>query len=311
MYHVKILPDEYWCGFRGRLQQLNVYRDATKTSSALRTEFTQLHKENQLDIGLLLAASLNMSKVDFWRNHNFSTSLFAPVRSQGAYSRCPRLRPSLQFLRYSSTPRIGALCPDCIEEDKFFWGFSYWRRTHQIPGIGLCPKHASPLYLISSRDVFDHSPSMTSDAVAAWSHTTYAQFAVLSRYAEIAISLLDQHCGYKKNERVTAEKIGFHISETHAIPASELANEIRAMFPAVWLGTHYPALLDPDVWPLNSSTTGIGLIPIILVMAILFDTAENALAYWDSYKRVPLWPSAYGSIDETDMPADEEEAISV
>jgi len=37
------------------------------------------------------------------------------------------------------------LCADCAREDMWFWGFSYWRRSHQVVGVVLCPKHGCAL----------------------------------------------------------------------------------------------------------------------------------------------------------------------
>ena len=38
------------------------------------------------------------------------------------------------------------LCPKCILEDKKVLGFSYWRRSHQLPSIAHCQAHQEPLF---------------------------------------------------------------------------------------------------------------------------------------------------------------------
>jgi hypothetical protein len=40
------------------------------------------------------------------------------------------------FLRY---------CPECASEDFNRWGETYWRRTHQLPGVLMCTKHEALL----------------------------------------------------------------------------------------------------------------------------------------------------------------------
>lgn len=36
-------------------------------------------------------------------------------------------------------------CEKCIEEDRLEFGTAYWHRTHQLPGVIVCPRHGIPL----------------------------------------------------------------------------------------------------------------------------------------------------------------------
>jgi len=40
-----------------------------------------------------------------------------------------------------------AYCQSCVREDLNVHGFSYWRRTHQLPSVRVCPWHHEPLHL--------------------------------------------------------------------------------------------------------------------------------------------------------------------
>ena len=42
----------------------------------------------------------------------------------------------------STGRRTASFCPECVREDEGFWGFSYWRRCHQLPGRQWCDKHS-------------------------------------------------------------------------------------------------------------------------------------------------------------------------
>lgn len=42
---------------------------------------------------------------------------------------------NFRYLRY---------CPACLEDDKKFMGESYWHRSHQLPGVLICPFHQIP-----------------------------------------------------------------------------------------------------------------------------------------------------------------------
>lgn len=39
------------------------------------------------------------------------------------------------------------LCPQCVKEDIPYWGFSYWRKSHQFRGVVFCSKHEVGLHV--------------------------------------------------------------------------------------------------------------------------------------------------------------------
>lgn len=40
------------------------------------------------------------------------------------------------------------LCDACISEDRLHFGYAYWHRAHQLPGVWICHKHSLPLQSI-------------------------------------------------------------------------------------------------------------------------------------------------------------------
>ena len=40
-----------------------------------------------------------------------------------------------------ASPVFLRLCLGCIEDDRRVWGCAYWHRTHQLPGVIVCPRH--------------------------------------------------------------------------------------------------------------------------------------------------------------------------
>lgn len=40
-------------------------------------------------------------------------------------------------------------CPDCMRDDAAAHGIAYWHRTHQFPGVWICPQHGSHLTVAS------------------------------------------------------------------------------------------------------------------------------------------------------------------
>lgn len=48
----------------------------------------------------------------------------------------PKSPPSPQYLRF---------CPDCAKRDRRYYGETWWRRQHQLPGVLVCPIDGIPL----------------------------------------------------------------------------------------------------------------------------------------------------------------------
>ncbi len=42
-------------------------------------------------------------------------------------------------------------CPDCIKEDLSQFGWAYWHRSHQLPGVWTCLRHNRPLQLCAQK----------------------------------------------------------------------------------------------------------------------------------------------------------------
>ncbi|MFB7140796.1 TnsD family Tn7-like transposition protein [Gottfriedia sp. NPDC056225] len=100
--------------------------------------------------------------------------------------------PPPTYLRY---------CPICLNEDEATVGETYWRRSHQLPGVTVCVKHAYPLhdsqvlyghrshepYVAATFDVCDGGPSfIPSTAKSEW---------LVTRIAQESVKLLANHQG--------------------------------------------------------------------------------------------------------------------
>ena len=48
--------------------------------------------------------------------------------------------PDANDTRY--IPCVLRYCPSCVREDRMRYGERYWHRTHQLPGVYLCPEHS-------------------------------------------------------------------------------------------------------------------------------------------------------------------------
>mgnify|MGYP001176438490 CR=1 FL=1 len=86
---------------------------------------------------------------------------FLPFKSQELASNaiaCMR-GPSLGSLKFQLgllTSRFRAhlplkACPECIRRDTARFAVAYWHRSHQLPGVWLCPEHGTALHEASQR----------------------------------------------------------------------------------------------------------------------------------------------------------------
>lgn len=46
----------------------------------------------------------------------------------------------------NSQPHVWRICGDCIAQDLKTFGVAYWHRTHQLPGVAVCPVHGEQLH---------------------------------------------------------------------------------------------------------------------------------------------------------------------
>jgi len=101
-------------------------------------------------------------------------------------------RLSAVFSNASSAVRNRQFCVRCVQQDLSTYGFSYWRRSHHLPGSWTCPTHQSALYVteipstgrkannralpheVIGRPLFDGKASAALDAVVktslGWLH---------------------------------------------------------------------------------------------------------------------------------------------
>jgi len=98
-----------------------------------------------------LERALGMSVTDFACRHTLlpfycAVSQQSTVVSGGFRSASPDL------LRVNANRKhlFARFCPLCALCDQASFGFSYWRRIHQLPGIERCIEHGGPLRIVAS-----------------------------------------------------------------------------------------------------------------------------------------------------------------
>lgn len=193
MISPKALPDELAQGLLIRAQLLTL-GSPTDTLAALAARAAPA-----IDLGRkcawaeLLAGASGISFGPFCSGHTLM-----PFRS--AVRRAPdcvefgAMDDALQSYSIGAPIRTGDvlnLCPECVAEDLAFWGFSYWRRSHQLPGCVLCAKHQVALHrvLLTESRVLPHRVVDQSSALDPLVVHSAKTNLVIQRYAEISLAL--------------------------------------------------------------------------------------------------------------------------
>lgn len=183
-------------------------------------------------------------------------------------------------------------CLDCVKEDIASNSFSYWRRSHQLPGVFWCLKHKCQLFnsKIGNR-TFDHMPHLEMDGCHIFSEAEFSEVLanpVIQRYVDIMLAVLDA-------ERPTPFiQASFRMSELlkrHQLRIGKkgqqmtLTEKILEQVPMHWLRMIYPDISRRSTGEYFNPIDNLALGPAadqsyILALAVLFDSSDEALDYW-------------------------------
>lgn len=87
----------------------------------------------------------------------------------------------------------GFICAHCIQEDLGFWGGSYWRRSHQLPGTYFCGKHGTALHK-ANRGYAELMPP--NEAIDDWEllpvYPEIAESETVREFVELTNTTLDE-----------------------------------------------------------------------------------------------------------------------
>ncbi|WP_374522545.1 TniQ family protein [Hydrogenophaga sp.] len=288
----KILPDELLLSYRGRLMALNGTTNVTEianlTAWALRVDTSVVPGPVQLLVESL-ARFNDLSVAELVQNHTCAATLALPT-APAEYLYTSGMPTALTGrLMFSVGHTQFQFCPDCVREDLQAHYFSYWRRSHQLPGRHLCPVHRTPLLGVSQRGALTSTPDQ---------HLGEAEFApeellaaeASSVMVQRALALLDWavQSGIFIDRARLAEVLGSRwsmLAQERSVAATDAAlhNYILEQFPLVWLR----AWISPqklEAGPIRSFVrqliwTDLGhltLLEVMVAAVALFDTDEAA-----------------------------------
>lgn len=197
---------------------------------------------------------------------------------------------------------VAYFCPACIAEDQTSLGFSYWRRTHQLPGCCTCAEHGVPLVAVKNKWAFLKAPAhylehQTSQSLAP---SDWHAHPLVQRFQAIAAALMGRN--QPLNSAVVRQVLhrrgqerGFHVTSGE-VRRPLLSDLVRRSFPRAWLAEVFPVVLQSPKGELLNQLDGVfffskgasSVEAAFIALAVLFDTPEEALRELERHEAKPL-----------------------
>lgn len=155
----ELLPEEMLAGYVGRVARLNEISQQ-RLWRHLHEHETLAGKPGHLRTWVHALATAYPLDADALAGNHTLIPLLMVLRPQSSSMRMadPKSAAALHQCETALPDRGPRLCQACVEEDLGFWGFSYWRRNHQVRGVDCCPKHGVPLHQVDNPDALAMFP---------------------------------------------------------------------------------------------------------------------------------------------------------
>jgi hypothetical protein len=299
----KIHQDEFILGYFGRIRILNLFPSIKWLKDVLLDD-VHFSGASLADYPVVNAITrmADIPVQQFVLNHSLLPLHLSFPRKNGNVNHGDPSR--LDLIEYFGTmvwqKSEAGFCLDCVKEDTEQLGYTYWRRSHQLPGIHGCLKHGAQLAYNSNRkNAFDNVPSDVVECYYKFSEQEFKEISenpIIKRYSDVLNELLSsdrpmhfisvQH-RFEKLFRKHKFLGSHHWSETGEF----LSDWILDRIPSFWASAQYPVInYRSDPWAFNAiDSVGSGTSNsqvYALVLAALFDSSDEAINYWYSRIRV-------------------------
>ena len=171
-----------------------------------------------------------------------------------------------QGAEYAHPPRRS--CHECILVDQDAYGFAYWHRDHQLPGVLVCQKHGTPLLALpydrvsGQRDVFlwpyNDWNRKNVKSIADWSDAT---LNALKHFAQTAADMAEGELagGYSTQKMKNACHLALHDRALTAADGSMILSKALSDY-----NNHY---VNVESLPEISTATKKSISPLMFVLS--------------------------------------------
>ncbi|MEW8203096.1 MAG: TniQ family protein [Candidatus Thiodiazotropha endolucinida] len=191
------------------------------------------------------------------------------------------------------TTRSGAyFCPDCVQDDLYAHGISYWYRKLQLPGLFWCPKHHIPLCYVDSKDAFLLPPHTYVDTAKPLDKQWVKSFQnnkEIQMFINISFELIERKAPlYSKSialefkKKLSQKKLrNFRGNRKNPL----FSDLVLDLFDQEWLALTFPVIEHKKrgerMYQLDGLFYGKKAAPsataFILAAVVLFDTVDDAI----------------------------------
>jgi hypothetical protein len=286
-----ICDDELIQGYYGRLAAFND-RDSLKALIALLVR--HLGWTDRLDhpLGMLLdaAANLNGLPIDDLVADYSCYAVLHPLGEAVRVAQDPRT--ALPVLGHSlARPQYSGwkACPSCVQADLADLRFSYWRRSHHVPGSFRCQAHGRPLVVVSELSWIGESPADAIPRGIVPSSSDYLRLCE-NKHINRAISFLEAILSQRRVLERTACQTAIRgrvalLGENSSAPRwfARFSAQMDEAFTIDWMqSTLFKANLRPGqmrhfAFSPFSGTSLISHTALAMVSAMLFPSSSDAL----------------------------------
>jgi hypothetical protein len=290
-----LLPDEIIHGWRGRVAALNALSKIRQVEPLLRlcAEKSATELSDDPDFIECAAAALGVTRQELLRRHTlppFFDALGELKQNKPGTKSAKHLRAYLRQAPFRTDGKEALFCRQCAEEDVAFWKFSYWRRSHHLPGVQCCSKHGSLLLSAGTHEAFDRCPHHFLGAQlkeCAMPHDELVR-QILLRYSQIAADILDcapsidsTAASIKLGQRATAAGLRISNPGRRKTPSTY----VMELLPVDWLQKTFPRVhwetgkfISTFDGACSPRATRYTTATLCLLAAVLYDDAEQAAA---------------------------------
>ncbi len=287
----KLLPGEFYAGGMYATARLSGYISTSHLLRAVRPKggFGQHRRDQKQDrLELVVSNLFGLSVPALMQRHTTQPFCRAFPALEFGVKHGGEQRPRIvrRALTRELVPRP-RVCADCAREDISYWGRSYFRCDHQLPGVQRCSKHQTALFETQRGD-FDQFPfdAVRSQTLTVAPHVSIAAGnRVVQRYEQLAcavmerqapISPADAHAAIKRRAR--EENLTLFNKGTRTTLSQFVAKQVPRAWLALTLGIEETRFDSRWVGPLDfvgrfACTTQ----SYLIALAALFDSADDAM----------------------------------
>jgi len=283
---VQPLPDELASGLMGRICRIHGVSPTSLEDSLVNTAPEHGSRRSAWIVGL--AKALEMDPVELLFQHSLIPFFGAFSNEVIRFRDSHWISSALVAKKYPKI-KVAQICNSCVKSDLEERGFSYWRRSHQISGIVLCPYHDEILLCVPDRRAFNRPPEegLSQGKASFKSPDDTPKLEVVKRYCKLANALLHLELPFSLaaiqnlvRTRLTELKLRLNGKG----PRRSIVDVAKQDAPRDWLDRYFGTrnkrtmlsyglarVSMPVGHPANSSA-------YVLALALLYDTSDAALS---------------------------------